>query len=86
MPIMTKVAEQVLAQALQLDPSDRAELRDRLFELDDDGPPEPGYEEAWTAELDERLGQIERGEVTLIPWEQVRDLLGRDSDDSNAAR
>ncbi len=69
---MTHAAEQVYALAKTLTPSDRAELIDRLFELDAaGGGKDPGYDEAWTAEIRERKAQVERGEETPIPWQDA---------------
>jgi len=36
-----------------------------------DGPPDEGADEAWRVEIERRIGQIERGEVELIPGEEV---------------
>ena len=70
---MTKAAEQVLEQAMRLDPADRAELVDRLYGLDDSaaGPKEPGYGEAWAAELRERQAEFERDPSVGVPWQDV---------------
>ena len=72
---MTKAAEQVLEQALRLDPADRAELIERL---DDASPDGSAYADVWDVELRERIADVERGNVTMISWEQVRDHLGQD--------
>lgn len=37
----------------------------------DDGPAEPGWEEAWDAELDRRIAEVREGRVELIPREEV---------------
>jgi putative addiction module component (TIGR02574 family) len=37
--------------------------------------PEPGYDEYWAAELKRRVGEIERGQARLVPWEDVRRQL-----------
>jgi hypothetical protein len=36
-----------------------------------DGPADPDVEEAWRAEIERRIGQIDRGEVQLIPADEV---------------
>jgi len=36
-----------------------------------DGPPDEGADEAWRVEIERRIGQIERGEVELIPGEEA---------------
>lgn len=36
---------------------------------------EESVEAAWADEVERRIREIEAGEVTLIPWEQVREEL-----------
>jgi len=36
-----------------------------------DGPADPDAEEAWAEEIERRVAQIERGEVHLVPGDQV---------------
>ena len=81
---MTQAAEQVYDMATRLTPADRAELIDRLYELDDaaGGATEPGYNEAWAAEIRERVAEMDGGDVTPIPWEEVRAGFGRKGDDA----
>lgn len=38
---------------------------------DDDAPADPGWNEAWNAELDRRIADVREGRVQLIPAEQV---------------
>jgi putative addiction module component (TIGR02574 family) len=78
---MTKGAQAVLADALRLDSSARAELAAEIL-ASLDGPGDPGAEAAWNDEIDRRIEAIEAGTIRLEPWEQVRrriekDLLGR---------
>ena len=62
------VTERLEAAALALPPAERARLAQRLIEsLDDD----PEVEEAWSAEIKRRLDAIDRGEVEMIPAEEV---------------
>ncbi len=56
--------ETLEAQALQLSPSDRARLIERLISsLDTD----PEVEEAWAAEVERRNAEIVNGTVSLLP-------------------
>ena len=78
---MTKGAQAVLADALRLDSSARAELAAEIL-ASLDGPADPGAEAAWNDEIDRRIEAIEAGTIRLEPWEQVKrriekDLLGR---------
>jgi putative addiction module component (TIGR02574 family) len=69
--------ESVLNQALELDEDEREMLALRLgMTLSDDK--EPGYDEAWAAELKKRLAEIDRGEADLVDWEEFRKELVAD--------
>ena len=68
---MTRAAEQILRKALELDESDRATLAGLLIESLD-AAQEEGWAEAWAAEIQRRADQLDSGEVTTIPWEDVR--------------
>ena len=63
-------------KAARLSDSERAELALSLIESLD-GPADPDVEEAWRQEIERRMDQIERGEVQLIPGDEVFDRLRR---------
>jgi hypothetical protein len=66
--------ESVLSQALELDERERQLLAMRLeMSLGEDK--DPGYDQAWEAEIKRRVEEIDRGEVELIDWEDVRRKL-----------
>jgi putative addiction module component (TIGR02574 family) len=61
---MSNQLEIVEAQALKLSPEERAQLADRLVASlfkDQD------IEDAWAAEVERRIDEIEGGRATLIP-------------------
>lgn len=63
--------ESVLSAASQLPIAERLQLIDALAAtVPDDCPPTLSPE--WLAELERRSAEIASGEVTPIPWEQVR--------------
>jgi putative addiction module component (TIGR02574 family) len=63
--------EQIRNQALALSESDRAELaRDLLKSLD--GPPDPDANNAWDADIERRLKQIDEGTVQPMDREELR--------------
>jgi putative addiction module component (TIGR02574 family) len=63
-PMMSAKIEILEAEALQLSPSERARLIERLIiSLDID----PALEEAWAAEVERRNAEIESGAVSLLP-------------------
>ncbi|MGE3074033.1 MAG: addiction module protein [Dehalococcoidia bacterium] len=70
---MTKF-ESVLNQAMELDEDEREMLAIRLgMSLREQK--EPGYDEAWAAEIKKRLEEIDRGEAELVDWEEAEKLI-----------
>lgn len=72
----TSVVE-LFDQASELDEKDRATLAGLLLESIDQGS-DPDIEAAWATEIEKRVAQIDRGEVELIAWEEVKKKLLRD--------
>ena len=65
---MTPEVSKVLEKALALSTRERGLLIDRLIaSLDEDG----GIEEAWAAEVERRVAEIEGGHVQMIPAEKA---------------
>jgi putative addiction module component (TIGR02574 family) len=73
---MSTVLTELKEKASQLSEVERAELALSLIESLD-GPADPNVEEAWRIEVDRRIGEIERGEVQLIPGDEVFARLRR---------
>lgn len=73
---MSKALSELKEEAKQLPANERAELALYLIESLD-GPPDEGVEEAWDREIARRIAEIERGEATLIPAEEVFTRLRR---------
>jgi putative addiction module component (TIGR02574 family) len=64
--------EQVRTAALALSPAEREALAaDLVTSLEK----EPGYDEAWDAELRRRVADIDSGRADLVPWEEARARL-----------
>ena len=78
---MTRAAKAVLADALRLGPTERAEpAAEVLASLD--GPADADAESAWEQEVRRRIEAIDAGTVELEPWDDVKhriekDVLGR---------
>ena len=73
---MTHAVAEILRDAVQLSPPERAELADRLVEtLASDIPPE--IERAQIAEVRRRIAQIESGELAVVPGEQALEHVRR---------
>lgn len=78
---MSKAPNDVLADALRLEPDARADVATELL-ASLDGPADPDAEAAWDAEIERRIAAIEAGTLRLEPWSEVkrrieRDVLGR---------
>ena len=73
---MSDALIELKAKAAQLSEAERAEFALSLLESLED-PADQGVEEAWRLEVDRRVGEIERGEVQLIPGDEVFARLRR---------
>ena len=73
---MSNTLSELKEKASHLSDPERAELALSLIESLD-GPADPDVEEAWRVEIERRVGQIERGEVQLIPGDEVFARLRR---------
>lgn len=67
---MSSVLSDLKKKASQLSEQERAELALSLIESLD-GPSDSDVEQAWRKEIERRVAQVERGEVQLIPGEEV---------------
>lgn len=67
--------EQIRQAALALDPDERVALAVELFESLE--PETPAVEDAWEAEIDRRVEEVERGTARLVPAEEVFRRVGR---------
>jgi putative addiction module component (TIGR02574 family) len=62
--------------AAQLPEQDRATLAGLLLaSLEPD--PDSGVEAAWAEEIKKRCHEIDSGDVQVVPWDDVRNELGR---------
>ncbi|NGZ10795.1 MAG: hypothetical protein CV088_15645 [Nitrospira sp. LK70] len=71
---MTQKSQVVLEEALKLSSNERAEVAERLIASLDEVP-DADVEQAWQEEIQKRIQQIDRGEVKMIPWEEVQRRL-----------
>lgn len=68
---MVRKAEEIYREALALSEAEREELV-RLLTMKNDGLwASPEIEQAWMEECDRRVKAIDRGEMNLIPAEEV---------------
>lgn len=73
---MSNTLSELKEKASRLSEAERAELALSLIESLD-GPADSNVEEAWRLEIERRVTQIERGEVQLIPGDEVFARLRR---------
>jgi putative addiction module component (TIGR02574 family) len=73
---MQNMLAEIKEKASRLSEAEKAELALSLIESLD-GPADPDVEESWRLEIERRVGQIERGEVQLIPGDEVFARLRR---------
>jgi putative addiction module component (TIGR02574 family) len=66
--------DMVLSRALGMPEYERAEIAERLIASLDDSP-EIDVEQAWQEEVRRRIRELDRGEATCVPWEEVRRRL-----------
>ena len=71
---MPRDVAELFREASELPDADRAELAGRLLESLH-GKADENVEAAWAEEIERRIRQIDSGEVTTIPWEEVRARL-----------
>ncbi len=67
---MSNALTDLKEKASQLSDAERAELALSLIQSLDD-PADSDVDEAWRLEIERRVGQIERGEVSLITGDDV---------------
>ena len=71
---MARSARELFDEAMRLEPQERATLMRLLIEaLDADT--EEGVEDAWRAEIERRVAELDSGSVETIPWEEIRARL-----------
>lgn len=73
---MSNALADLKQKAADLSDTERAELALALIESLD-GPADIGAEEAWRVEIERRAAEVERGEVQLIPGDEVIERLRR---------
>lgn len=72
-------ARDVLNQALDLPPKQRARIAHELIVSLDEGPPEDPEEvaKAWDDEIARRVDDVRSGRVNTVPWSTVKRDMDR---------
>lgn len=73
--------EDLLNEAMELDPEDRADLAGRLLHTLE--PADPDVEEAWRAEIRKRMEELDSGAVQPVSAEEARKRIFRLPDASS---
>lgn len=71
---MAKSARKLFEEAMRLDPKERAALMRLLVDMLD-AESEDGADEAWQAEIERRIEELDSGQVQAVPWEELRARL-----------
>jgi putative addiction module component (TIGR02574 family) len=74
-------AEELYREALRLNERERGDLAARLIESLDQETDEE-VDAAWNSEIQQRLNELDSGQVQPIPWSEALRLIQEDSDDS----
>ena len=67
--VMTRTAEALSAQAVQLTPAERMEVVERI--LDSLDQPDTTIDSLWAKEADDRLAAYRRGEIRALALSEV---------------
>lgn len=75
---MIEEARKIVERALEMPARERAEIAQRLLESLD-RQVDTDVESAWQSEVERRISELDSGQVSCIPWEEVRERLMRSS-------
>ena len=73
---MARSARELFEEAMRLGPEERATLMRLLIDALDVETDE-GAEEAWRAEIERRITELDSGAIETVPWEELRARLYR---------
>ena len=71
---MVKSARELFEEAMMLNPQERATLMRLLIDTLD-AESDEGTEEAWRAEIERRIAELDSGAVESVPWDELRARL-----------
>ena len=79
---MSSETAHLFEQALRLPERERADLAAKLLDSLDPGT-EADVEKAWADEIKRRIDELDSGQTTTIPWEEVKRRILDISDDES---
>jgi putative addiction module component (TIGR02574 family) len=71
---MGRSARELFEEAMRLNPQERATLMRLLIDTLD-AESDEGAEEAWRAEIERRIVELDSGAVEAVPWDELRARL-----------
>ena len=71
---MAKSARELFEEAMRLNPQERATLMRLLIDTLD-AESDEGAEEAWRAEIERRIAELDSGAVEAVSWDELRARL-----------
>ena len=72
---MARDLRELIREAAELTPDDRATLAGAMIESLDPKPTTPEVKAAWSREIERRVREIDEGAIELIEWEEIRKEL-----------
>ena len=83
---MSAAAKEIIEAALKLDPEEREQIADALWDSLDHGDDEASVEKAWDEEIARRNKQIDEGGAELVEWNDVKAAIARRLGERSADR
>jgi putative addiction module component (TIGR02574 family) len=71
---VARSARELFEEAMRLDPQERATLMRLLIDTLD-AESDEGAEEAWRAEIERRIAELDSGAVEAVSWDELRARL-----------
>ena len=77
--------QNVIAEALRLSEAERLEVAEAVYESLE-GPADADAADAWSAEIQRRIADLDAGRVASIPWSEARRRIAGDDDSAAGSR
>jgi putative addiction module component (TIGR02574 family) len=74
---MSAATKEIIEAALKLEPEEREQIADALWDSLDHGDDEASVEKAWDDEIARRSKEIDEGRAELVAWEDVKAKIAR---------
>jgi len=74
---MSAAAKELIEAALKLEPEEREQIADALWDSLDHGDDEASVEKEWDEEIARRGKQLDEGRAELVEWADVKGEIAR---------